>query len=393
MNDRDDMNQRQRQPRRGNYRIDASGNPIEQLTQDSFVHNTYSKQGIEPNKTSGDDLAEILRPRNYRITDYDENKKNWKKRSQQPEYVSFYDENQKYNQSPIINRVDKNPSNQRITKTQVTNYHRILSKLNSTRIQKDIWTRNLPENPLQLLLVFSVLFSIYIFAGNSLLPNHWVNKISVSGNQYVDGQHIANSSRIHSLDLIQRVMEQKDEIERKIIDENPIIEDVTFIRKNWRELELNVTEYEIVALIKQEGKLLPVMSNGEILETPIRVMNGVPITDFFPTLINFKQKGKISELTNNALRNIDDELLGRINSVEHSKDPAKPNSVIVKMKDGNEVHAIINTFAQKMNYYQQMVDQLNGQKGIIDLEVGAFFTPFENANSDNSQSNLDNNHN
>ena len=42
-----------------------------------------------------------------------------------------------------------------------------------------------------------------------------------------------------------------------------------------------------------------------------------------------------------------------------------------------EVRAIIPTFAEKMDYYPEITAQLNGfEKGVIDMEVGTFFTPF-----------------
>ena len=47
------------------------------------------------------------------------------------------------------------------------------------------------------------------------------------------------------------------------------------------------------------------------------------------------------------------------------------------MDDGYEVRAIISTFAEKMAYYPEITAQLHAyEKGVIDMEVGTFFTPF-----------------
>ena len=47
------------------------------------------------------------------------------------------------------------------------------------------------------------------------------------------------------------------------------------------------------------------------------------------------------------------------------------------MKDGNIVKAIIPTLAEKMAFYPQIKAQLKERQGTIDLEVGAYFTPFQ----------------
>ncbi len=47
------------------------------------------------------------------------------------------------------------------------------------------------------------------------------------------------------------------------------------------------------------------------------------------------------------------------------------------MDDGYEVRAIISTFSDQMAYYLEITAQLHDyEKGVIDMEVGTFFTPF-----------------
>ena len=46
------------------------------------------------------------------------------------------------------------------------------------------------------------------------------------------------------------------------------------------------------------------------------------------------------------------------------------------MMDSRSVHSF-QRFAEKMAYYPEITAQLNGyEKGVIDMEVGTFFTPF-----------------
>ena len=67
----------------------------------------------------------------------------------------------------------------------------------------------------------------------------------------------------------------------------------------------------------------------------------------------------------------------------HSPKKTDELSIIAFMNDGNEVHATLRTFAEKMQYYPALVKQLEpDQKGIIDMEVGTFFKSFDSDNGD-----------
>ena len=46
------------------------------------------------------------------------------------------------------------------------------------------------------------------------------------------------------------------------------------------------------------------------------------------------------------------------------------------MRDGNLVKAVLPTFNHKMTFYNQMLKELGDKKGTLNLEVGAYFTPF-----------------
>ena len=51
--------------------------------------------------------------------------------------------------------------------------------------------------------------------------------------------------------------------------------------------------------------------------------------------------------------------------------------ITLNMNDGNQVVASIPSFAEQMAYYPDAVKKTDGQKGIINMEVGIFFKAFE----------------
>ena len=92
-----------------------------------------------------------------------------------------------------------------------------------------------------------------------------------------------------------------------------------------------------------------------------------------------------------ALKEIDQDLLGQMQAIYLSTNSAKPNTIEIKMVDGNIVKALIYNVSQKMQYYPQILNKIGDKKGIVNFEVGAYFTP--NDSPDNSvklDTNIDN---
>lgn len=234
---------------------------------------------------------------------------------------------------------------------------------------------HLPNQRLKLLAVFVGIATIFTICFKDLLPINRVNEIRVAGNNMVSSEEIIQASKLHHLDRIDRVYAQEKDIKKMMKKSLPMLDTITFERQNWQSLKMNVTEFDMIALMENEGILTPVLSSGDLLIFDGENVDGQDLKDYLPLLVDFDQKSKISDLANNALRNLDSQVLNNIDKITYNQDPTKQNAIVVSMKDGNEVHAIINTFAHKMSYYPQMVNQLEGRKGIINLEVGAYFTP------------------
>lgn len=373
--DREAMQDRFSQPQQGNYRVDRSGNPIRSYGQaiddrDYFDREKSINQG-----------SPSLGPSNMNTADYQKRQSVWQERNQQPENYDLYASSrtgnyrfpQRQKQLDLGRRGPNRPIN-----TWYYRWQQQHQKNTKNRVKPML---PLPENRLHLLAVFILLFFAYLYTGWQLMPMQRLNQLSVSGNHYINEATILKASRLDPLDRYDAVMQQKPAIEAKIKEEIPMIEQVEFSRDSWQNLDLKVVEYDMVALMRHDNKTVPVLSNGELLaETNHPIVAG-NLSQNLPLLVNFDQKGKVVDLTNNSLRNLSPDLLSQISEIELSKEADKPNTIYVKMADGNRVQAIINTFAQKMKYYNQMVSQVEGQQGTFNLEVGAYFIPDTSANS------------
>lgn len=359
----------------GNYRIDQQGNPIlPEVTHwgESSAHLEDSDYFNQLPEKETETLP--MRENVYELDDY-----------RQP--VNFQDEIYQERPTAIEERVFKEPrfeGNHRLDTR--TNWQKMNERLQTivnpvganTSIQK------LPRGLIKLTSIFFIIYLLMLIAGWQLLPFNKVNQVVVTGNNYVESDAIKSSSRVRASDTVDDVVSQRQAIEAKIIEENPIVESIVITRDNWMQLQMKVTEHQVVAKVEMNGHYVPILTNGELLDDEITISTITSeALNNLPTLSGFSKKGKIIELTT-ILRQVEPAVLANIDTIQLSNDPQKPNGIHVQMKDGNVVRAIISTFAQKVNFYPEMVQQIDGQIGTINLEVGAYFTPNSgNANSVN----------
>ena len=222
-----------------------------------------------------------------------------------------------------------------------------------------------------------------------ILPFNRVNQVKVTGIESSLADSVAKSSRIIPFDSKKEVLRQRHAIIKKIKEENPQVDQVEIKADQWPYLELAVTANDFLAILPSDSSdtIYYLLSSGDSFEMDQDQRNQVTS---LPKLYDFKDQDKLNLLAS-SLSHLDKNLLKDIDSIYLSQNTNKPNTIEVKMKDGNVVKALMYTFSQKMQYYPQMVQELGGRQGIINLEVGAYFTPMDN--SDNSvklDTNIDN---
>lgn len=147
------------------------------------------------------------------------------------------------------------------------------------------------------------------------------------------------------------------------------VKEVTVTRKLLRDIEIVITEWETVAYIEDKGNYSLLLENGEIFSSE-QINSNIPI-------LNHVEDSDVRKKLTSQLMKMDDEVLHLISEIIYTGSGDDQDTITVYMDDGFEVHAIIQTFAENMEYYPEITSQLDGlEKGIIDMEVGTFFSPF-----------------
>ncbi|MEG0260702.1 MAG: FtsQ-type POTRA domain-containing protein [Lysinibacillus sp.] len=219
---------------------------------------------------------------------------------------------------------------------------------------------------------FSVLIVVFIFVLAVLLyfqsPYSDIKNINVNGAQLVSDSYYIEGS---TLTKGQSMWDFKVADVEKTLKHDKWIKSVDVQRKWLRTVNIEVKEWRKVAYLESDSTYYPLLENGEKFE-----QQDVSAPIDAPIFVGFTDEKVIEKLVK-QLAKLEPEVLALVSQINTNTASLDPNAIKLFMNDGYEVRAIISTLANKMNYYPSMVVQLTEkEKGIIDLEVGSFFRPF-----------------
>ncbi|REB09676.1 hypothetical protein DVB69_02390 [Sporosarcina sp. BI001-red] len=147
------------------------------------------------------------------------------------------------------------------------------------------------------------------------------------------------------------------------------VQEATVSRKWFRDVDITIEEWRPIAWIDQKGQYDLILEDGEIFAPDSDPSVDIPIVNGF-------EDEDERKLLASQLVELDDSVYQLVSEIREP-DEADTDRVILYMNDGYEVHASLGTLADKLSYYAEIVNQLNGsEKGVIDVEVGTYFTPY-----------------
>ncbi|MGF3226789.1 cell division protein FtsQ/DivIB [Facklamia sp. P12932] len=343
----------------GNYRLDSQGKPI---LPTSFEHSLNQERLNRSNIYSLNDY------RDSQQLDYYNSSMN------EPYYRVRSSQNYRIDANSQESFVFKNRQDgQRITPHNPTPSY-WLDRLPS----KEVLLKGFPKGKRKIFILYLIIYSLMVWSGWQILPYDNVNTLSVSGNQILQSESILNGVKIHSMDKAKDILKWRKEIEDHILTNNPLLEDVRIQRDDWKAINIIVKEQKIVGIYSSNGKNYALMSKGYTSDEAV-IQNQLIAEQMaqLPLIEGEFSETALKQLAI-ALDQFDTSILERVEKITPSSKPGKEGYIEIKMKDGNLIKAVSSTVVEKINYYPKMLEQLNNRKGIIDLEVGAYFTPMAN---------------
>lgn len=211
---------------------------------------------------------------------------------------------------------------------------------------------------------------VILILGYFISPWSKVGTVSVEGNEFVYVQTVIDESGIRTGDSMIDIHQNKEIIDEQITNEIPQVSNSHTEILGMNEIVLHVEEYSTVAYIAQDESYLRVLENGAVLDDVFDVSIGNQ-----PVLSNFEE-GEALNLVIEQMSELDPSILHLISEIELVENRANPLFIRAYMNNGNRVLSSIPSFSEKISYYPQMVQAVNGLKGVFDMEVGVYFIPF-----------------
>ncbi|WP_414043463.1 cell division protein FtsQ/DivIB [Macrococcus animalis] len=213
------------------------------------------------------------------------------------------------------------------------------------------------------------LILLYMFTNISYVSKVTLNDTILNDKKVIlDKASISNKDRIYSLNTgdISSNIEYLDGVKS-----------VTVKRHFPNRVSIKVNEYNVVGVIPDGSEFHPVLENGQTLHHKnFKAPSNAP-------LINNFAKKELNKLVK-MLVQTEPAIVNQISEINFIPNEQASSRIQLFMKDGIEVIGDLRTISNKLNYYPSMAKNIkrdeNGKlikPGIIDLEVGAVFIPYE----------------
>jgi len=211
------------------------------------------------------------------------------------------------------------------------------------------------------LLIFLLITGILVFLVYLLLNSH-IKNINIIGNTYTSDEEIMQTADLTDYPPFFLTLSSKIATKIKKL---PTIKKVTIKKGFFNVLTIYIEEYKIA--FKDEQSNSYVLSNGQ----KIKLKEEIPV----PKLINTITKDKYESFIEETL-NIKKNILSKISEIKYVPNEYDKDRFLLYMNDGNSVYLTLTKF-EMINYYNKVLPQLEGRKGILYLDSGNHFKIME----------------
>lgn len=151
---------------------------------------------------------------------------------------------------------------------------------------------------------------------------------------------------------------------KKKLLKSPYIREVKIKRKFYHVLEIDVNVNKPLFINKDSGMVV-FEDKRTVLETETSIVFRVP------RLINYVPDDKYDTFIEKMAK-VDKGTLGKISDIEYVPNDYDKDRFLLYMDDGNMVYLTLTKFKQ-IEYYNDVLEQLEGRKGILYLDSGNHF--------------------
>ncbi len=208
---------------------------------------------------------------------------------------------------------------------------------------------------LVLLVLTGLFFGIYLFLQ---IP---IKNIIIKNTTYLNDDYILDLAKIKNYPSYWLTTNRSL---KSSLEKSPYIKSVKVHRKFFNVLVLDITE--------NKGLFIDNTTNQMILNNKESVPIDSLVSTFrVPRLLNYVPDNKYSKFIK-KMNNIKQDILGKISDIEYTPNDLDKDRFLLYMDDGNAVYLTLTKF-NMINYYNEVLGQLENRKGILYLDSGNHF--------------------
>lgn len=213
-------------------------------------------------------------------------------------------------------------------------------------------------------LLFVLVITGAFFLVDVLLDTR-IENIVIKGNKLVTDQQIIDEAGLSNYPSFYKTTSYNI---KKALEKNSFIKEVKVKRSFYHVITIEVSEYKVLLKKETTGKL--------VLENMNEVTTDQEIPYTVPRLVNDVPKNKYSKLLKNLLK-VKRSVRSNISEFYYDPNEFDKDRFLLYMDDGNSVYLTLTKF-RMINYYNDVLPQLDGKKGILYLDSGNHFQIMEN---------------
>lgn len=206
-----------------------------------------------------------------------------------------------------------------------------------------------------------ILLSLYFITPLGSLKN-----LVVTGNERVTQDEIIKATQIDSRDYTITTFLNRNQYANNLKKANAWIEKAEISYQFPITFKIKVTEFKILAYEASTGNIYPVISNGTVINQPVK-KEALPENYM---RLNLSDKAKVKKLMQ-ELSDVPDSIKNEIQTVDLTPSKATKDLLTLTMRDEHKIIVPLSDIHKKLPYYSR-VHPLLTEPSIVDMEAGIF---------------------
>ena len=206
-----------------------------------------------------------------------------------------------------------------------------------------------------------MVLGLLFFAGYLYL-NTKIKNLIVTGNHYLTDDDILVEAQVEDYPSFYFTFSSK--IKKRLL-KNPLVKEVEVSKSFYHILHIQVEENRPLFIKKETGKVVLENQKEVELSYDLRI----------PTLMNYVPNTKYKKFVKGMYK-IKKDVLGKISEIEYQPNEHDKDRFLLYMDDGNSVYLTLTKF-DMINYYNDVLTQLEGRRGFLYLDSGNHFKIME----------------